>query len=232
MAHPMNHLRQSKVEKSRVPHITRGYASGGAVKGMADKTLTAHRAQHEAMGVDGEKGKRRSDRPNRAAGGRVKKGRNSSKTIINVINGGDKAAPPPMPSPMGAGVAPPMAPPPMAMKPPMPGPGPGMPPPGMPMRARGGRIGVNTGTKVFEASERAGTQVSHDPGKNDTNDEKRPGMKMKPRVVTFATGGGVVKFKTGGRVESPDGVAKATKLPGGAAGGEARLAQAHRAARK
>jgi hypothetical protein len=63
----------------------------------------------------------------------------------------------------------------------------------MPMRARGGgvkSVGMNVGTKV-----------SHEKGKNDTDDMHRPGMKMKPRVVTFATGGGVKSFKA--RVPMP-----------------------------
>lgn len=91
-------------------------------------------------------------------------------------------------------------------------------------RAKGGR--VNQGSPVYEAGKRAGTQVSHDNGKSDLPDMHRK------RVVTFATGGGVVSFKAGGRVESPQGVAKATRLPGGASGGEARLVKAHRAERK
>lgn len=69
------------------------------------------------------------------------------------------------------------------------GPGPGAPPPMMIGRKRGGR--VNSGTKVFEEGKRAGTPVQHDMAKNDTDDMKRPGMKMHPRVVTFKNGGGV-----------------------------------------
>ena len=41
----------------------------------------------------------------------------------------------------------------------------------------------------------------------------------------------VVTFWAGGKVESPKGVAKATKLPGGSGGGEARLAKERRAER-
>jgi len=127
-------------------------------------------------------------------------------------------APPPGPPP------PPPGPPPGAMM--GPPPGAGGPPPGMPMRADGGRVGapqsgreqgdaarqtrevlerrgivtpsrargggVNSGTAVFNASEKAGTKVSHRPGKNDLDDMNRK------RVVTFATGGGVVSFKAGG----------------------------------
>lgn len=65
------------------------------------------------------------------------------------------------------------------------------------MRARGGS--VNKGTKVFAEGKREGTQVSHDPGKNDTDDMKRPGMKMHPKVVTFKTGGAVRKVTFHGK---------------------------------
>lgn len=98
-------------------------------------------------------------------------------------------------------------------------------------RASGG--GVNTGTKVFNKS-RAETPVTHTKAKNDTDDMKRPHMKMKPKVVTFATGGGVVKsFRAyGGAVEAPGpGKGMGPKTGGGAEGGEARLDMAKRAKR-
>jgi hypothetical protein len=94
----------------------------------------------------------------------------------------------------------------------------------MPTRARGGS--VNKGTKVFEQSKRSGTKVSHDFGKLDMDDMNRK------RVVSFKSGGVVKTFMAGGRVEASDAVAKSTELPGGSGGGEARLAKAHRAARK
>ena len=102
------------------------------------------------------------------------------------------------------------------------GPGPGGPPPMM-GRKRGGR--VNSGTKVFEEGKRAGTQVQHDMAKNDTDDMKRPGMKMHPRVVTFKNGGGVrtVTFAHGGRIEAPAKGGMGPKLPGGAETGLGRL---------
>lgn len=248
MGHPYAALRQSKVEKSRVGHITKGYASGGAVHSDEKQDRKLIRKMVGEMVPEGEKSKHRADRPKRAKGGRVK---GNSKTIVNVITGGHPAAgtPPPMlppAPPMGvapAGAMPPPRPP-MA---PMPGSGPGMPPP-MPMRARGGRVEVSEanssmpdqtadaplstprggGTKVFNESRREGTHVSHTPSKNDISERNL----NRPRVVSFKTGGGVKSFKVGGRVESPDGIAKATKLPGGAGGGEARLKQAHRQARK
>lgn len=221
MSHPYAAHRQTAVEHNRVSRLTKGYASGGAVNRTQDEIGVRKMPSKQMREVNPEGGvaPRRADRPQRAKGGRVK---GNAKTIVNVITGGDKAAPPPMPIPVPAasppmGVAPPMAP-----KPPMPAPPMAGPP--MPMRAKGGR--VNQGGKVYEAGKKAGTQVSHDRGKSDIPDMNRK------KVVTFATGGGVVSFATGGRVESPQGVAKATKLPGGGGGGEARLAKAHRASRK
>lgn len=183
--------------------------------------------------------------PTRAKGGRVKG--NRAKTIVNVITGhpGGGAAPPPMPGGIAPAAMPPVGGPPMMAKPPMPGPGgPPMPPPGAPpMRARGGRVGQtptgsgvasntkdaerNKGSKVFNQSMRNGTQISHTDGKSDGKDIGRG------KAVSFRSGGKVKSFYAkGGRVESPDGVAPATRLPGGGGGGEARLAKAHREARK
>lgn len=298
MSHPFNEHRQSRVEKSRVSHLVKGYKSGGAVKsGNVTHGAKANREMARMeMEAEGSKASHRMDRPARAKGGRVKKG--NAKTIVNVITGGHPAggAVPPMPSPPPMGIAgpPPGAmPPPMAAKPPMmppPGAGPGGPPPmraaggrvktidalrsalqapapkpsnesdasaaarmeailrgnkaggGSVKRAKGGRVqtptgtgvaadtgvGSNTGTAVFNASRKSGTHTSHSDGKSDGKDIGRG------RVISFKTGGGVHKtFRAfGGRVESPDGVAAATKLPGGSGGGEARLAKEHRASRK
>lgn len=205
--HPFQKFRQSNVERSRVAGLTSGYDGGG----VTHKGLSAAPAKQRARG-----GAVMDDEPlARASGGRAKK----ASTVVNVIMGGQQqpAAPPPMPLPMAPpepppGAMPPPGGPPMGMKPPSLA-GPGMPPPGMPMRARGGGVkskGMNVGTKV-----------SHDPGKNDTNDMKRPGMKMKPKVVTFSTGGGVVSFKAGGKV----------KMDAGTGSGEGRLEQAARTKR-
>lgn len=219
MAHPYASHRQHSVERSRVSRMAKGYATGGAVHPdeKEDKALVRKMVKRKALKVEGEKPGHRADRPARKKGGRVNKG----KVTVNVITGGQPPA-------AGVAMAPPMAPP-VAALPPGPPPGamlpPGGPPPDMPMPPRahggrtykkGGRVGVNAGTKVFEESRRAGTQVSHDPGKNDLKDMNRP----KP-----------ITYKTGGKVEAPMGVAPATKLPGGAGGGEGRLAKAHRASR-
>jgi hypothetical protein len=92
----------------------------------------------------------------------------------------------------------------------------------MPMRARGGGV-KSIGMKV-------GTPVQHDKANTDPKNMNRP------RVVTFATGGGVVSFRaSGGAVK---GVAmkggtkstadKVSDLPGGAGGGKGRLAKKNR----
>jgi hypothetical protein len=256
LSHPMNHVRQSKVEKSRVSHLTKGYASGGAVRAKGGKVTHGAKADREMarmeMEAEGDKSRHRMDRPKRAKGGRVGKKKGNAATIVNVITGGHPAAgaippgPPMMPPgpPMGIAGPPPGAmPPPMAKPPMMPPPGPGGPPP-MPMRAKGGRVqspqtptgtgvapdsgvGSNKGDAVFNASRKNGTHISHSGNKDDGKDIGRG------RVVTFSTGGGVRSFRAyGGRVESPDGVSAASKLPGGSGGGEARLAKEHRAERK
>ena len=118
------------------------------------------------------------------------------------------------------------------------------------MRAKGGRVKDGP---AWEEGLKAGTQVSHTDGKSDGKNIGRG------RVVTFRAGGGVgqtsgtagpgmpynptykrtkepiasdeVKRAMGGKVEAPKGVEKASKLPGGAGGGEARLAKQHRAER-
>jgi hypothetical protein len=235
MAHPFHEHRQTKKEHSRVHHITKGYAHGGAVKAGAigKEALTLHKKEHAAIHAEGHESKHRMDRPKRAKGGRVGKKSGNSRTIVNVITGGHPAAgavppgpPTALPPPMGvAPGGPPMgARPPMPMPPPGAGGPPGAPP--MPMRAKGGR--VNQGSPVFEEGKRAGTKVQHSDGHATANKNLGRG-----RVVTFKCGGAVKSFRAyGGRVESPQGVAKATKLPGGGGGGEARLVKAHHAGRE
>ena len=140
--------------------------------------------------IEGAYAANRADRPMRASGGRVGK---KATTVVNVITSGQQQqppAPPPMPP---APPPPPPGPPPGAAMPPggpMAGAGPAMPP-GLPMRARGGGVKA-IGMKV-------GTKVQHDSAK--AKEKANIGRK---RVVTFATGGGVVSFKaSGGPVSKP-----------------------------
>lgn len=223
MAHPHAEHMQHKVEKSRVASITKGYARGGFVHSDApqDRSLVKRLVKPAALKADGGAVKARADRPSRKRGGRVNKG-----ATVNVIVGapqGEAAAPAPMP-PMAALPPPvprPMMPPPGGPPMPPPSPVPGMGP--MPPRsaggrtyARGGRVGVNKGSAVYEAGVKAGTQVSHDPGKNDLKDMGR---------------GKPITYKTGGAVEHPLRGGLAPHLPGGAGGGKARLAKERMAKR-
>lgn len=229
MAHPYAEHRQHKVEHSRVGPITKGYAAGGAVHAdaSADAALIKKSVKKSALKVDGKHASHRADRPHRARGGRAHKG---GKTVVNVIAGGQHpgmmapppggppAGAPPMPPPMAPPMAAPAMPPRPPMMPPMGG-APGMPP-GMPPRHAGGRT-YKAGGRVadgpaWKEGTRNGTQVQHTDGKGDGKNIGR---------------GKVVTFRTGGAVESSKGVAKATKLPGGSGGGEARLAKEKRAAK-
>lgn len=223
MGHPYNKFRQSNVQRARVGDIVPNRAAGGKVHSdeAQDKKLIK-KMIGEAIG--GEPAKSRMDRPQRARGGKVSK---KGTTIVNVITGGQQQppAPPPIPMPMPPPGAmppgPPPGPPPGAMPPPGAGPaGPmaGGPPP-MPMRARGGgvkSIGMDVGTKV-------------QPSAANTD----PKNMNRKRVVTFATGGGVVSFKArGGPVKgvvmqggTPKTANPVSDLPGGAGGGKGRLAK-------
>ena len=234
MAHPHSQHRQHLVEKSRVAHLTKHYASGGAVHGdeKEDKALIKRTVKKSAMRMAGGGVKHRAD--HRARGGRTKhKG-----TTINIINAGQHPGAPPMP-PGGpvAGLAPrppmPAMPPPAGAMPPPP-----MPGGGMPMRTKGGRAYAKGGAvksgPAWEEGVRNGTQPHNSPGKDDKKDIGRGKpitYKSGGRIVSFKAGGRVVKFKTGGRVESPEGVDPATKLPSGSGGARARLAKEHRAER-
>lgn len=183
MAHPYAEHRQDKVEKSRAASMTKGYASGGAVKGSAQvppdqQTDDQKKALNDAMNsmgqkkaggrVHGGKSKSRLDRPHRAKGGRT-----NGKTNVNIIiagKGDDKqAVPVPVPAPAAAAPVPPPRPP---MMPPG---GPPMPPGAMPpgMHASGGRVKRASGGAVksgptWDEGRRNGTQVTHSDGKNDT----------------------------------------------------------------
>ena len=156
MAHPYHEHRQHKVEHSRVGHITRGYAKGGAVHYDEAEDEKLIRKEVKKGALKRAAGGRIQGR---AAGGRLdRKGKKRGETNVNVIVAphpggvpGGAGAPPPG---IGAAAGPMPVPPPRPPMPPAGGPGMlppgmppggpgGMPPPGGPpmIRARGGRVG-------------------------------------------------------------------------------------------
>lgn len=220
MGHPYKQFRQGNVERSRVGAIT------GEPKSMTDSTKDTPVLKKGLGSIGGDMAAMRMDRPQRASGGKVSK--KGGTTVVNVITGGQQQpAPPPMIPPGAMPPGPPPGPPPGAMPPP----GAGGPPPGlggppggppMPMRARGGGVKA-IGMKV-------GTKVQHSEANTDPKNMNRK------RVVTFNTGGGVKTFMAGGAVKgvvmkggTPSTADKGSKLPGGAGGGEGRLAKARKA---
>jgi len=219
MTHPFSNIRQHKVEKARVAHIAKGYASGGAVSSDAipvDRKSGGRTGAPPKMMMSGGIAKMRGDRPCRAKGGRAPK---SGKTNVNVIIAPQGAGNPPA---AGLPGLPPGMPTPSRPVPPPAGPPPGaMPPPGMPPRSMGGRAyasggGVNSGTKVFNQSRANATKMVGGPGKNDLKDMGRG------KPITYAKGGPVFASATGQH---------GPKLKGGAMGGEGRLQKEARAAK-
>src|SRR5258708_805257 len=208
MAHPFQDHRQSKVEHGRVAQLTKGYAAGGAVHddASADAALIRKTVKKAALRVDGDGAKGRADRPGRARGGPApKKGAKTNAKVMVAGHGGAPAAPamapPPGPMPMAA-----LPPRPAMMPPPGAGPGlpPGMPPgaPGMPPRRSGGRAYAAGGAvkfgAAFEEGRKAGTQVTHSPGKNDAAGLNR---------------GKPMTYKTGAPVPGPQGGGPGPQLP-------------------
>ena len=230
MSHPHNEHRDHKVQERRVGHITGGhgsggrcYATGGAVHGdeAADKALVKHMVKSSSLKADGHKGKHRQDRPGRAKGGRVHKGKGHTSVNVIVAPQGGHAGLGPMP---GAAVPPSV--PPRALAPPMPPPGgapggpPGMPPP-MPHHSGGAAYASGGAVKsgpTWKEGLRNGTQVQHRDGKDDGKDIGRG------KVITYKTGGAV--FSNG-----KPGAQMAPHLPAGSGGGEARLFKERRAAK-
>jgi hypothetical protein len=246
--HPFASHRNDIVERSRVGRIAHGHkhrAEGGRVHGDAaqDRKLIGKMLHDHDRKAEGKKAKHRHDRPMRAKGGRVGKNKKGA-THVNVIVNGGHPSPTPVPVPMApppmGGPAPP---PPAGLGGPAPGMGgPPMPPPGMPPRKRGGRLtsdghtakpmrakggSVKSGP-AWEEGKKAGTQVQHSDGKGTTNTKANLD---RGRVVTFATGGGVVSFRaSGGRTEAPGpGKGMGPDLEAGSISGEARLEKAGRA---
>ena len=64
MTHPYGDIRQHKVERSRVPHIAKGYAAGGAVHDdvTADTKLVKKMVKPTALKMEGGVAKARADR--------------------------------------------------------------------------------------------------------------------------------------------------------------------------
>lgn len=226
MSYEHANIRGNKVEKSRVSHITRGYAAGGAVHNAAtgQTSLTTSAPKPAQLLMSGGVAKARADRPGRARGGRAPKAKGNNVNVIiapqgaaNSPAGGVGGSPPgippvrPMPPPAGppAGMAGPMG-------------GPGMPPPGMGPRANGGRAYAKGGAvkaapmPAFVEGKNEGTKVQHMPGKNDLKDMNRG------KPITYKTGGAVFAKSTGQH---------GPKFDGGAGGGTARLEKESRAAR-
>ncbi len=208
MAHPFQSHREDKIMGSRVAHIAKGHANGGAVspaKAVHAHEKHMHKGEKETkLATGGAVAKPRLDRY--ARGGKVKpKGTTNVNVIITSPQSAEK---PPADLPLvGAGMLPPT--PPVAAAsppPPMPPGAPPMLPPGMPMRARGGRISDGP---AWKEGLKNGTKVQHTDGKNDGDDIYR---------------GRQITYKRGGAVEASN--AKGPKMPGGAYGGEGRLAKA------
>ncbi len=245
MAHPFASVKQSKVERSRVADITKGYSHPDEPE---DKSLVRKMVKSSALKASGGRieGKASGGRLDRyARGGKVKKGATNVNVIVAPQGGAGAAMPPP---PM----MPPAGPPPAMMGPP-PGAGgaPGLPPPGPAgppgmIRRSGGRAYAAGGSVKAEGI-RNGTAIQHTDGKNDQDGLGRG------RPITYAKGGGVEarnltgrkinmatmgwkpqsgsklgmpkgsKFATGGPVEA--GKSMGPKMPGGD-NGEGRLAKA------
>lgn len=226
MAHPYQEHKQYKVERSRVAHIARGYATGGAVVATPSRKRGGGvNAMRDAQAVEGGSAKERQDRSCRARGGRAPKAKGTNVNVIVAPSGAPHAA---VPAPAGVAAPGPMPMPPP--RPPMPlpmaggAPGlpPGGPPPGMPIRSHGGRAYAKGGAvksgPAWEEGKRLGTQVQNNPsGKNDQKDVGR---------------GKPVTYKTGGAVFSSPKGQMGPKFDGGAGGGTARLEKEKRAAKK
>lgn len=218
MAHPHHSDRQSKVEHRRVGHITRGYASGGAVTATASPLPQKRAAGGAIQSITGTKAKTRADRPGRASGGRVKNGKTT--VNINIAPQGGESSPPQLPPPAVAALPPPRPPIPPQMPAGGPMPGGAGPMPPMPPRATGGRAYASGGAVKsgpgWTESEKTKTPVQHDPGKSDGKDIGR---------------GRPITYKTGGRIYSPETGAHGPKFDGGAGGGIGRLEKMRRAKR-
>ena len=232
MSHPMNNLRDHKVQHSRVKDITAacggGMARGGDV--AQDKSMISRMVKKSALRATGGAVTARADRPGRAWGGRTgkkggkKKGKSGHTVNVIVAPHSQPSAPampprPPMAPPGVAGGAPPM--PPRPMVPPPPGPMGGPPPGGamppgvptpMPMRKSGGKV---TSANAGIGKGRTTIQRDFPSNKQDTKNIGR---------------GSVITKKTGGPISSAAHGQMGPKFGGGARGGKAKLQKAHKLA--
>jgi hypothetical protein len=244
MAHPMNHLRDHKVQHSRVSDITAacggGMSSGGAAGAISKQKALYPAMKKSTLRATGGAVKARSDRPARAFGGRLGKKKGSGKGgkhTVNVIIGHPGGSAPPAPGipptvpGVAAGAPPsPAAPPPMPPRPPMmagpPPPGPmggppgmsGMPPPGVP---RPGMPMRKRGGAVSTSSN-AGISVGETKISRDfpSNKDDTPNIGRKA-VITKATGGPIDSTSKGGTHMGP-------MFMGGSMGGIAKLQKMER----
>ena len=245
MSHPHNEHRAHKVEHQRVKHLL-GHEYGSGDVGHAGQKAPSHRMAHKGvvtMRMDGGRVNERPDR--RARGGRTghKKGHTNVNVIVAPHPGG--GAPPPMAAPPMPMARPPMPMPPPGAGGPPPGAGlppglagpPGMPPPGLRKAggrtyAKGGRVGdKEDSTHAGPKDSAKGSPNKPGPGWTESTRHMTKGMNLAGKNDGQELNRGKpVTYKTGGRVDAPQGVAKATFLPGGSGGGLARLAKAKRAA--
>ncbi len=243
------------VERSRVGHITKGYASGGAVHSdeAEDRKMVKGMVKKSAMKAEGEKPKHRADKPHRAKGGRVKHKGTTVNVMVAPPHGGVGAVPVPVPG--AAGPMPPPGAQPMAAAPPGP---PMLPPPGMGPgmgpRAHGGRAyksGGRVGPESMEAAAKdaeahrksgdkdtkgpsrgfanRGTKVFEASLRNGTKVDHSPGKNDQSGLDR----GKPFSYKRGGAVEAPGpGKGMGPDLEAGVLTGEARIKQADRYARR
>ena len=188
-------VRELETQRKRGGHVDA--ADLKADKALIKRAIAMHdKQEHKGEHTDLSKLKK-GGHVKRASGGRIpggvigkmKKGKGKAHTNVNVV------VAPPHPA-QGAGMpAMPAMPAPMPRVPvptPMPAAGaPGMPPAGgppgvppIPMRKKGGRVQSNL-TPVKAEGMRAGTQVTHTPGKNDLAEIRRH------PPITYKRGGSV-----------------------------------------
>ena len=92
-------------------------------------------------------------------------------------------------------------------------------------------VGFGADSSAPRARSDRGSRKARTTAANPVASYKRGGAVPAGRLVSFWAGGSVKKRASGGKVESPEGVAPATKMPGGGGGAKARLFKEKRAER-